>query len=89
VAPGSIVEAFDVGEDITFGFFSRRILPVMDEFGFERVEEAFHRGVVIAVGLAAHRDLEAGGLHHLAVVRRGILNASVGMVDQAGAGPLR
>jgi hypothetical protein len=28
---------------------------VMDEFGFERVEEAFHRGIVVAVGFAAHR----------------------------------
>src|SRR5207237_4135605 len=44
--------------------------------------------IVIAVGLAAHRGPEAGGLHHLALVRRGILNASIGTVDQAGARPL-
>jgi len=57
----------------------------MDEFGFEGVEETLHRSIVVAVGLAAHRDLEAGGLHHLAVIRRGILNAAIGMVNQAGA----
>jgi hypothetical protein len=50
-------------------FLSSGILAVMDEFGFERVEEALHRGMVVAVGLAAHRDLKAGGLRHLAVVR--------------------
>ncbi len=61
----------------------------MDELGFERVEEALHRGIVIAVALAAHRGPEAGGLDHLAVILRGILNAPIGMVDQAGARPLR
>jgi len=89
VATGSVVVSFDVDKDIAFGFFSCRILTVMDELGFERVEEAFHRRIVVAVGLAAHRGLEAGGLRHLAAVRRGILDASIGMVDQAGAWPLR
>ena len=32
---------------------------VMDEFGFERVEEALHRSVVIAIGPAAYRGPEA------------------------------
>jgi transposase InsO family protein len=89
VTTSSVVEAFDVGKDVTFGFLSCCILTVMDEFGFERVEEALHRGIVVAVGLATHRGLEAGGLRHLAVVRRGILNAAIGMVDQTGARPLR
>ena len=83
-----VVEAFDVGEDITSGFLPCCILPVMDELGLERVEEALHRGIVVAVGLAAHRGPEAGGLHRIAILRRGILNAPIGMVDQAGARPL-
>ena len=86
---GSIVESFDVGKNITFGFLPCCILAVMDEFCFQRVKEALHRGIVIAVGLAAHRGSEAGGLHHFAIVCRGILNAAIGMVDQAGARPLR
>ena len=64
-------------------------MPVMDELGFEGVEEALHQGIVVAVGFAAHRGLDASGLHHLAVILRGILNAAIGMVDQAGARPLR
>ena len=31
----------------------------MDELGLEGVEEAFHRGIVTAVALAAHRGPEA------------------------------
>jgi hypothetical protein len=55
----------------------------MDELGFQRVEEALHRSIIIAVSLAAHRAPEAGGLHKLAVIRRGILNAAIGVVDEA------
>ena len=85
MATGSVVEALDVGKDITSGFLPCCVMPVMDELGFERVEEAFHRGIVIAVSLAAHRGLETGGLDQLAIILRGILNTPIGMADQAGA----
>ena len=85
----SIVEAFDVGKDIAFGVIPCCILPVMDELGFERVEEALHWGIVVAVGLAAHRSLEAGGPDRLTIILGGILNTPIGMVDQATAWPLR
>src|ERR1700679_1767577 len=68
VTPSSVVEAFDVGEDITTGFLPCCITAVMDEFGFDRVEEALHRSVVIAVALAAHGGLEACGPDQLAVI---------------------
>jgi len=65
-------------------------MPAMDELGFEGVGEALHRGIVIAVAFAAHRGLETGRLEHLAVILRGILlNAPIGMVEQAGARPMR
>jgi len=54
MAAGSVVEAFDVGEDITFGFLPCCILSMVDQLGLERVKEALHRGVVVAVGFAAH-----------------------------------
>jgi len=50
---------------------------VMEELGFEGVEEALHPSVVIAIGPAAHRGQEAGGLHHLAILRRGVLNTAI------------
>jgi hypothetical protein len=33
-------------------------MPVMDELSFERVKEALHWGIVIAIALAAHRGLK-------------------------------
>ena len=51
------------------GFCPCCVLPVMDEFAFERIEEALHRSIVIAVALTAHRGAEASGLDHLAVLR--------------------
>ena len=65
------------------------IVPAVDELRLERVKEALHRSIVIAVALAAHRCPETDGSHQLAVIRRGILNAATGMVDQAGTWPLR
>lgn len=43
-----------------------------DELRLERVKEALHRSIVIAVALAAHRPPEAGGLHQRAVICRGL-----------------
>jgi hypothetical protein len=58
---GSIVEALDEGKDIALGFGAGLVVAVMDELGLEGVEEAFHRCVVVAVGLAAHGCGDAGG----------------------------
>jgi hypothetical protein len=51
VAPRSVVEALDVGKDIAPGFCACCVLPVMDTLGFEGVEEAFHRGIVVESAL--------------------------------------
>src|SRR3954454_16065039 len=76
MAPRSIVETFDVGEDVASGVLPCCIVLVMDELGLERVEETLHRGIVVAIGLAAHGGLEAGGLQRIAILRRSILNAA-------------
>src|SRR5262249_8267243 len=55
----AVVEALDVGKDITPGFLTYCILLVMDEFGFDGVEKALHRSIVIAISPAAHRGPEA------------------------------
>lgn len=85
VTPGSL----DVGKDMAPGFCTRCLFAVMDAPGFARMEGAFHRGIVVAVGLAAHRRADPGGRQCGAMVRRDILHASIGMVDQAGARLLR
>src|SRR6266516_4104639 len=73
----SIIEALDVSKDITSGLLTCCIMLVMDELGLERVKEALHRSVVVAIGPAAHRGPQAGGLHQPAILRRGILNATM------------
>jgi hypothetical protein len=88
MAPSLVVEALDVGKDIASGFCACCILSVMDPLGFERVEEAFHRCIVVAVALAPHRGGDPIGGEGCAIVVRCVLNTTVGMVHQAGAGPL-
>ena len=50
MATRSIIEALDISKDIKSGFLMCCIMLVMDKLGFERVEEALHRCVVIAIG---------------------------------------
>lgn len=40
-----LVEALDVGEDVTLCFLAGRVLAMMDQLGLEGVEEAFHRAL--------------------------------------------
>ena len=58
---GSIVKALDEGEDIALGLGTGFVMAMMDEFGLQGMEEAFHRGIVVAIGPAAHRCGDAGG----------------------------
>jgi len=86
--PGSIVEAFDEGKNIAFGLCSCRVFPVMDELGLKGVEEALHRGIIVAVSLAAHRGLDSDRLQARAIVVCGVLDAAIGMVDEPVSRPL-
>ena len=61
VKTDSIIEAFDVCEDISYGFCPGCISSMVDELCFQRVEKALHRGIVVAIAPAAHRGAEAGG----------------------------
>jgi hypothetical protein len=42
-------------------------VAVMDELGLQGVEEALHRGVVVAIGLAAHRCGDGGARESIAI----------------------
>lgn len=57
---GSIVEALDEGEDIAPGFASALVFAMMNELSLQGMEEALHRGIVVAVSFAAHRSGDAG-----------------------------
>jgi hypothetical protein len=62
VETDSIVEAFDEGEQVVLGIGPGRIFAVMDEFGFERVEDPLDRGIVETISFSAHRWAAAGKL---------------------------
>src|SRR5215471_19865853 len=57
------------------------IVPAVDELRLERVKEAVHRSIVIAVALAAHRRPEAGGLHQLDTDTRAAITPAGVAVD--------
>jgi len=73
VDPPPIVVAFDVREQITPRGLAIWVVALMDEFGFQGAEEAFHRRVVPAICLAAHRLDDRVGLQDVAVVAGGVL----------------
>jgi len=64
---GPIVEALDEGEDIALSLGAGLVLAMMNELGLEGMEEAFHRGIVVAIGLAAHRSGDAGARESVAI----------------------
>ena len=65
--PGSVVEALDEGEDIALGLGAGLVVAMMNELGLQGMEEALHRGIVIAIGLAAHRCGDAGAGESVAI----------------------
>ena len=86
VGGGRIVEAFDVLKQIAPGVGPSGVDPVMDALDFEGVEEALHGRIVEAIALAAHRGpVMPADCIALRYCARGILNAPIGMVDQAGS----
>jgi hypothetical protein len=68
-----VVEALDEGEDIALGLGAGLVVPMMNEFGLQGMEEALHRGIVVAIGFAAHRWGDAGAGEGVAIGVRGIL----------------
>jgi hypothetical protein len=59
VKPGSVVKAFDEGEDIPHRLDAGFVLAMMDEFGLQGMKEALHGGIVEAIGFAAHGSSDA------------------------------
>jgi len=86
VSSFSIVPHFDELEDLSAGVLSSTEAVAVNELLLQRREEAFHRGVVPAVALAAHADHAAGLGEHFLIVRTRVLAPPVAVVQQAPAG---
>ncbi len=54
-----IVIRFDVLKDSMFGDASSHVSFPVNEFDFQRVEKALHRGIVITIGSASHAAAQA------------------------------
>jgi hypothetical protein len=80
--PLTIVVSFDVGEQVVPGGIPGWVASLVHEFGFDRTEAAFHRGIVPTICLAAHGLDHPGCIEDLAVTGGGIL-AAAAVVNQA------
>src|SRR5438477_7011272 len=82
----SIIKRFDVIEDgqLDFGM----VVPdlAVQELGLKRAEERFHGGVIVAVASGAHAAEQLVGFEQGAVIVAGVLNASIGVVQQTARG---
>lgn len=86
--PLSIVVALDVSEQVVSGLIPGRPSSLVDDSDLEGVEEALHRGVVLAAAGAAHGGyrLDIGELP--AVSLRCVLAAAIRVTDEPGRRPL-
>lgn len=78
-----VVEAVDVSEEGDFGVSAGLPVATPDDFGFERFEEAFDGGIVVAIALAAHRHPETVLSQQLLIVVGTILRPAIGVMNAA------
>ena len=82
----TVIEPFDVIEDVGSGLFPGEIPLASDPFTFKQGEEAFHRGVIETIPFRTQRALDAvltqQGLKSVA----GVLGSTLGVIEQPGRG---
>src|SRR5882762_3427142 len=76
----------NVIDDRPAGLCARTEVLAVHAFDLERAVERFHRRVVPAIALSAHRHRDATRLQNLAVVTSGVLRSTVGVMHQPGIG---
>ena len=67
MSPLPIEEHLDLLPDLRLSFLPGSTLPMMNQFGLECAEEAFHRCVVPAVPLTTHRWRHLELLHQILI----------------------
>ena len=78
-----IIKTIDILEDRTFCLTTCVPFVAPDQLSLDRFEERFNHGIVIAIALAAHRDLEAVLFQALLIRVGTILRAAIRMVNAA------
>ena len=83
MSPLAIIEDLDVFEERGSGLTLGGEPGSVHELGFKRTEEALHRGIVEAITLTAHGDLDVVEPEQLAIVATGVLGATIRVVDRS------
>ena len=82
----AVVEDFDEVKQLSLGLFPGGEKAAVDQPELVGAIEAFHGRVIATVAAAAHGGDETNGLKCSPEVGCGILDAAIGMEDQAGQG---
>ena len=78
-----IVDLLDELADASLGIGKVSIAGCVDLFGLEGFHEALSHGVVVGIGDPAHGWNDARDLEPLDVIAAGVLDASIGVMDEA------
>ncbi len=78
-----IIKHFDIVKDLGLSLLACLIVPAMNEFHLQRVEEAFGHRIIPTIPLAAHTALNPCGAQSGLKGFTGILNAPIRMVTEA------
>ena len=78
----SVVEDFNVLKDAQARLLFGLIFVFFDQFGFQAGEELFDTGIVPAIPLATHRDLNLMGRQIVLVSRAGVKTIAIGMMQK-------
>src|SRR5689334_24692946 len=62
-------------------------VSVPSQFVLQRTEEAFHRGVIVAIAFATHACHHAPVCEELLIESRAVLIALVAVMDESRSGP--
>ena len=81
--PARIVEAVDVFEEGDLDLAAGLPVPSPDQFGLQRLEEAFDGGIVVTVAFPAHRHLEPVLAQQLLIVVGTVLRPAIRVMNAA------
>jgi len=80
--PDSIIEPFDIIENISTGTRAGIVLLVMNPFVFQSTEKTFDHSVIITISLSTHTYLDAVGSQDITDLVTCILATPVRMMKQ-------
>src|SRR5215813_9260092 len=81
----AFVDDLDEAADISLGMVEVAIELAINLLGLEGLHEALGHGVVVRAADAAHARLDARRLEAADIVAAGVLDAAIGMMDEAAS----